>query len=207
MPFKPAMDPQSDELNFTFQASATLWQDYRFTWAWQLPGNHSSKWLAEDWRSLWGAIRVRTSLCIQGSFISSALKRQLHQQLQKNQHAHKECWRFFSLSNYTKEGIQSYLKNRTPIKDRGTHENHSVSWDGGRRSIVDVMRFKNNLAVGSHGNPVAIGQSQGFIIIQNGIQIFNPDGVNWTIENYPDMVPWNATQEETKRAHGTEVPV
>jgi hypothetical protein len=52
------------------------------------------------------------------------------------------------------------------------------------------MRFKNNLAVWSHGDPVAIGQSQGFIIIQHRIQIFNPDGINWTIKNNPDMFPW-----------------
>lgn len=200
------MDSQSNKIKFYFSA-------LRHT----LAGLLVHVGLTVTWKSQFWVIRrglenpVRGNQGLNLPVHSRAFHKQYHKEAitppAAEEWAHKEWWRLFSLFNYTKEGIQSYLKNRTPVKDRGTHENHSISWDGGRRSIVNIMRFKNNLAVWSHGNPVAISQGQSFIIIQNGIQIFNPDGINWTIKNYPDMFPWNATQEERREHTSTQVPM
>lgn len=187
--------PKVIQLNFMY--SVTVWWGYWFTGASQLlsnprVGNHRT-WLESteetckgppglEWpRALKDLPQTLASKC--NYILQVCRKISMHSKRTNSQGS-------VFLLNFTKERLQSYLKNRTPVQDRRTHENHAIPWDSSRRSIVNVMRLKNNLAVWSHGNAIAIGKGESFVVIQNGIQIFNPDGIYWTIKNYPDMLPY-----------------
>lgn len=87
-----------------------------------------------------------------------------------------------------------YLQYGAPAEHWRAHEHHAIAWDSGWRSIVNVMWFKNHFTVGSHGYAVTICQCEGSVIVQNRVQVLNPDGINWPIQNYPDILSW----EETK---------
>ena len=49
------------------------------------------------------------------------------------------------------------------------------------------MHLKDDLTVGSHGDTVTISQGQGLVVVKYGVQVFNPDGVDWAVQNEPDM--------------------
>lgn len=44
-----------------------------------------------------------------------------------------------------------------------------------------------DLAAGSHRDPVSVRQGQSFVVVQNRVQVFNPNGINWTVQNNPDV--------------------
>lgn len=90
----------------------------------------------------------------------------------------------------------SHLQNWAPVKHRRTHEDHAVAGDGSRGGVVNVVRLKDDLAVGSHGNPITIGEGQRAVIIQHRVQILNPDGINWPIQNNPNVLTWDKYSEK-----------
>ena len=186
--------PKVIKLNFMY--SVTVWWGYWFTWALQLlhnprVGNHRTQSESTE-ETCKGPSGFECPRALKDLPQTSALKCNYTLQVCRKISTHSKRTNSKGsafLLNFTKERLQSYLKNGTPVQDRRTHENHSIPWDGSRRSIVNVMRLKNNLAVWSHGNAIAIGKGEGFVVIQNGIQIFNPDGIHRAVKNYPDMLP------------------
>lgn len=51
-----------------------------------------------------------------------------------------------------------------------------------------MQYLKENLAVGRHGNTIAVGQCQGLVVVKHGVEILNPDGVDWAVQKQPDVV-------------------
>lgn len=49
------------------------------------------------------------------------------------------------------------------------------------------MHLKDDLAVGGHGNAVTVGQGQGLVVIQDRVQVLNPDSVHRAIQHQPYM--------------------
>lgn len=81
-----------------------------------------------------------------------------------------------------------HLQYGAPAEDRRAHEHHAIARDSGWRSIVNVMWFKNHFTVGSHGYTVTIRQCKGSVVVQNWVQVLYPDGINWSIQDYPDVL-------------------
>ena len=79
------------------------------------------------------------------------------------------------------------LQNGLPIHDRGAHVHHAVARHGGRRRVVDVVRLEDDLAVGRHGDAVTIGQGQRLVVVKHAVQVLNPDGVHWPVQDDPDV--------------------
>jgi hypothetical protein len=48
--------------------------------------------------------------------------------------------------------------------------------------------FKDDLAVGSHRNSVSVGKCQRLVVVKNGVEIFNPNGIDWTVKHNPDVI-------------------
>ena len=79
--------------------------------------------------------------------------------------------------------------------------------------------FKDDLRVGRHGNTIAIGQSQRFVVVQHRVEILNPDGVDGTVQQQPyvlvlqvRLVPQCeskicATQQRHERKYSTSTGV
>lgn len=88
-----------------------------------------------------------------------------------------------------------HLQYGTPVQHRGAHEHHAVAWDSGRGGIVDVVGFKNHFAVGGHRDAISVGQRQGFVVVQNWVEVLNPDGVNRSVEDYPDVLSWKGDKK------------
>ena len=89
--------------------------------------------------------------------------------------------------NFEGFGLQT-LKDWTPVEDRTAHEDHSIARDGGWRGIVNVVDLKDDLTVGRHRDPVSVGQGQGLVVIEDGIEVLDPNSVDWTVQNEPDVV-------------------
>lgn len=59
-----------------------------------------------------------------------------------------------------------------------------VQWR--RPALCWETHLKDDFTERSHGDTISIGQSKGLVIIQNGIQVLNPNSIYGTIQKEPD---------------------
>ena len=83
--------------------------------------------------------------------------------------------------------VKLTFKYRVPVQDGATHEHHAVSRHSSWGGVVNVVHLKDDLTVGGHGDTVTVSQGQGLVVIKYRVQVLNPDGVYWAVENQPDM--------------------
>ena len=99
----------------------------------------------------------------------------------------------------------------TPVKSWWGHIHHSVSWDRSRAGIVNVLRFKNQLAIDHHRQTVAVSQCKRSVVIlsvkrgyrdfesqvplrqeihiyQNRVEVFYPEWIYRAVQYQPDVV-------------------
>ena len=100
----------------------------------------------------------------------------------------------------------------TPVQARRRHINHPIPRHRGRAGVVNVLRLEDQLAVDHHGKPVPIGQGQCAVVVlhtkvrkisdrislqchtfnshpyQDRVKIFDPEGIDWTVQDQPDVV-------------------
>ena len=50
------------------------------------------------------------------------------------------------------------------------------------------MNFEDDLAVRCHGDAVTVGQGQGLVVVQHGVQVLNPDSIHRAIKHQPDVL-------------------
>ena len=50
------------------------------------------------------------------------------------------------------------------------------------------MHLEDDLAVWRHGDTISVGESQGLVVVQDGVEILNPDGVYRAVKNQPYML-------------------
>jgi len=67
------------------------------------------------------------------------------------------------------------------------HINHSVARNSRRRRVVDVVHLEDDLARGRHRDTVAVGQSQSLVVVEHRVEVLDPDSVDWTVQNQPDV--------------------
>ena len=75
----------------------------------------------------------------------------------------------------------TYLQDRPPIQARGAHVHHAVAWHSGGWSVINVVRFKDDFTLRWHGNSITISQGQCFVIVENTVEIFDPDSIDWSV--------------------------
>lgn len=66
---------------------------------------------------------------------------------------------------------------------------HPIPGDSGRGGVVNVGGFKDDLAGGGHGDAVPIGKGQGTVVIQNRVEVFNPNSIHRAIQHQPHVLP------------------
>ena len=84
-------------------------------------------------------------------------------------------------------GHISHLQNGFPVEARAAHVDHAVARHGGRGGVVDVVGLEDDLAVWRHGDAVTVRQSECLVVVQHRVQILNPNGVHWAVQNQPDV--------------------
>ena len=77
---------------------------------------------------------------------------------------------------------------RHPVQARGAHVHHAVPRHRGGRGVVDVLGLEDQLAVGHHGQPVAVGQGERLVVVEHGVEVLDPHGVDGAVEDEPDVV-------------------
>ena len=82
----------------------------------------------------------------------------------------------------------THLEERLPVQTGTAHVDHTVTRDGSRGGVVDVVRLEDDFTERRHGNTISVSQRESFVVVQNGVQILNPDGVHWPVQNQPDML-------------------
>lgn len=55
--------------------------------------------------------------------------------------------------------------------------------------IADAKYLEDELDVVSHGNPVTVGQGEDLVVIEHGVEVFDPDGVHRSVADYPLSLP------------------
>ena len=75
------------------------------------------------------------------------------------------------------------------MQNRTAHVDHSVARHGGRRGVVDVVYLEYDLARGRHRDAIAVRQRQSLVVVQHRVEIFDPDCVDWAVQNQPDVLP------------------
>ena len=84
--------------------------------------------------------------------------------------------------------IVAYLQQRSPVERRRADEDHAVARDRRRRRVVDVVHLEDDLAVGSHRDPVSVGQRQLLGVVQHRVEVLDPDGVHRSVQYQPHVV-------------------
>ena len=84
--------------------------------------------------------------------------------------------------------VTAYPENGWPVETRAAHVHHAITWHSGRRRIVDVVRLEDDLAVGRHGDTISVSESQGLVVVKDGVEILNPDGIDWAVKNQPNVL-------------------
>ena len=92
--------------------------------------------------------------------------------------------------NQRQQGSDSDLQDGAPVQAGAAHVHHAIARHCGWGGVVDVVRLKDDLAVGRHGDAISVGQSQGLVVVQHRVQVFNPDGIYWSIQHQPDVFSW-----------------
>ncbi len=62
---------------------------------------------------------------------------------------------------------------------------HSTTGYGSRRGVVDIVGFKDDLAVRGHGQSVAVGQCKRSVVVEDRVEIFDPEGIDRSVEYQP----------------------
>lgn len=78
-----------------------------------------------------------------------------------------------------------YLEHDSPRKHGGREERHAHPGYGGRRGVVNVVRFETQFGIGRHNDPIAVGQRQRLVVVQHGVQVLYPYRVHWAVQNDP----------------------
>ena len=53
------------------------------------------------------------------------------------------------------------------------------------------MHLEHDLTVRRHRDAISVGQRQLLGVVQDGVEVLDPDGVDWTIENQPHVVTYD----------------
>ena len=84
--------------------------------------------------------------------------------------------------------FQPTLNYRTPVEHRAAHEDHSVSRDCRRRGVIDVVYLEDDLARGGHWDAVAVGERQSSVVVENRVEVLDPDRIDGPVEHQPDVI-------------------
>ena len=96
---------------------------------------------------------------------------------------------FFGVKEWEQSIIRcAYVQDWHPAKSWAAHEYHSVTWHGGRGSVVNVVRLKDNLAVCGHRNAIAVGKGESLVVVKYAVQVLDPECVHRTVEDKPDVL-------------------
>ena len=53
---------------------------------------------------------------------------------------------------------------------------------------MGIAYLKDNLAVGSHGDAVTVGQGEGLVVVQHRVEVLDPDCVHRAVQQQPDVL-------------------
>mmetsp|Transcript_82350 Transcript_82350/g.197524 ORF Transcript_82350/g.197524 Transcript_82350/m.197524 type:complete len:323 (-) Transcript_82350:85-1053(-) len=83
---------------------------------------------------------------------------------------------------------QPGLKDGLPAEVGGGHKDDAGAGDGGRRGVAEALHLEHDAAVVRHGDAVVVGQRQDLVVIQDRVQVLDPNCVNGPIANDPRVV-------------------
>ena len=70
-----------------------------------------------------------------------------------------------------------------PVHDGAAHVHHAVPRYGGWRGVVDVVHLKDDLTLRRHRDTVAVSQRQRLIVVQDRVEILNPNGIHRAVQD------------------------
>ena len=77
---------------------------------------------------------------------------------------------------------------RLPTKHRNRDIDDTHSRNGGGRGVHQVFGLEHCFHRWGHRDAVAIGKREQLVVVQDCVQVFNPDGIDRTIEHDPRVL-------------------
>lgn len=77
--------------------------------------------------------------------------------------------------------------------NNNNNTNHAIPGHRRRGRVVNVGRLEDDLAARGHRDPVTVGQRQGSVVIEDGVQVLDPDGVDRPVQDQPDVLACKCT--------------
>jgi len=69
----------------------------------------------------------------------------------------------------------------------GGNEDLSAPGDGGGGGVIEILDFEHHLAVLCHGNALTVGESQNLVVVEHGVKILDPNGIDWSVTDDPSV--------------------
>lgn len=77
----------------------------------------------------------------------------------------------------------------SPEKIGGRHIDDTASRHGSWGGVVQVLDLEHHLGVVSHWDSLSVSKGENLVVIEHGIEVLNPDGIDWSIADNPrDML-------------------
>ena len=77
------------------------------------------------------------------------------------------------------------LEDGGPVQVRLAHVDDPGARDGGGRGVDEGLDLEHDLDVVGHGDAIAVGERQDLVVVQDGVEILDPDGVDGPVGDDP----------------------
>ena len=84
--------------------------------------------------------------------------------------------------------IKPLIKEGIPLEVLGLEIHHSASRNSSRTCFQQVLNFKYYTHLVSEFDSLSIRHTKLLVIVQNGVHVLNPEGINWPIEENPIQI-------------------
>ena len=89
------------------------------------------------------------------------------------------------------------LDDWLPAEHAVAQVNHSSSRHGRRRRAGDAVHLEDDLAVVAQRDSIAVRQRQRSACVEQRIEMFRPDRIDWTVENQPRVFTFYTSSSST----------
>ncbi len=80
---------------------------------------------------------------------------------------------------------QEVLADHVVAEHVAREPDHAAAGHGGQRRVLEVLDFEHDPDVGRDAEALAVGQSEQLVVVEDGVQVFDPLGVDVAVEDYP----------------------
>jgi len=63
----------------------------------------------------------------------------------------------------------------------------TAAGDSSGGGVIEVLNFEDQLALVSHGDTFTVGEGEDLIVIEDSVEVLDPDCIDWPVAGEPDI--------------------